>query len=203
MQITIETYRPELGTAIEELQNGYIAANPQGTKFVPKELYNHHPALEKGRNVICAFVKGRVPAGYGALFPTPAEPASPPEVANTIWIHIRVDPQSVCLEEIQEALYQAIFARSLTYSRAWQDRRTRIAISYPAARDEELAFFEAKGFEKFDALLQMTRDLTKPIPPITLPPGIVVRGWRMATREEKKAYALYQSMGYKITNRAT
>ncbi len=188
MPIQIQTYRPEFGAAIEELQHRYIAAQPQGTKFVPRELYSHHPALEGGRNVFCAFLEGRVLAGYGALFPTPAEPDSPPEIPNTIWVHIRVDPEAEQGPALQDALYAAILQRSQEYGRRWQGRRTRMAISYPAARQDEIAHFASQGLVKFDALLQMARDLSEPLAALSPPPGVTIRRWGMETRQDRQRY---------------
>jgi ribosomal protein S18 acetylase RimI-like enzyme len=188
MPIQIETYRPEFGAAMEALQRRYIAALPQGTKFVPRELYNHHPALEGGQNVFCAFVEGRVLAGYGALFPTPAEPGSPPEIPNTIWVHIRVDPEAERGAVLQDVLYAAILQRCGEYGRRWRDRRTRLAISYPVARQDEIAYFAAQGLVKFDALLQMARDLSEPLAPLSLPPGVTVRRWALETRQDRQRY---------------
>jgi ribosomal protein S18 acetylase RimI-like enzyme len=188
MQVKIETYKPEFGAALEALQRRYIAAAPKGTKFVPKELYQHHPALEEGRNVFCAFGPDGALLGYGALIPTPAEPASPPEVPNTIWIHIRVDPELSEFGEVQDAVYQHILDKSLAYGQQWRGRGTRVAISYPDAAQDEIAFFAAHGLERFDALLQMARDLAAPAPSFTMPAGITTQRWGMESREEKEQY---------------
>jgi ribosomal protein S18 acetylase RimI-like enzyme len=184
----IETYKPEFGQALEALQRRYIAAAPPGTKFVPKELYQHHPALEAGSNVFCAFGPDGALLGYGALIPTPAEPDSPPEIPNTIWIHIRVDPELSDLGDVREAIYQRILDKSQAYGQQWRGRRTRMAISYPDGAQEEIAFFADQGLERFDALLQMARDLAMPAPSLTLPAGITVKRWGMETREEKEKY---------------
>jgi ribosomal protein S18 acetylase RimI-like enzyme len=184
MQVKIETYKPAFGAALEALQRRYIAAALKGTKFVPKELYQHHPALEEGKNVFCAFGADGALLGYGALIPTPADPASSLEVPNTIW----VDPELSNFGEVQEAVYQRILDKSLAYGEQWQGRRTRVAISYPDGAQEEIAFFAAQGLERFDALLQMARDLGMPAPGLALPDGISVKRWGMETREEKEKY---------------
>jgi ribosomal protein S18 acetylase RimI-like enzyme len=188
MDIEIGTYTPALGRAIEDLQRKYIAANPRGTKLVSKELYHQHPALEQGRNVFCALEQGEVLVGYGALIPTPAEPSSSSETPNTIWVHIRVDPEREDFREIRQAIYERLLDKSLTYSRAWKDRRTRIAISYPESLGEEIGFFREKGFRRFDALLQMIRDLSVPSPDLELPEGVIVRRWGMETEQDRMQY---------------
>jgi ribosomal protein S18 acetylase RimI-like enzyme len=122
------------------------------------------------------------------MIPTPAEPTSPAEVPNTIWIHIRVDLELSDFREVREAVYQRTLDRSQTYGQEWQGRRTRIAISYPDAAQEEIAFFAAQGLERFDALLQMARDLAAPAPSLTMPAGITAQRWGMESREEKEQY---------------
>lgn len=183
MHAQVERYRPEWGKTVEELQERYIAANPQGSKFVPKEFYDHHPA-----DVFCAFGNGETLVGYGALDPTPAEPNSPPEVPNTIWVHIRVDPEIGDWHEMQDAIYRAILERSLTWHRDWKDRSTRLAISYPESRQGELAYFASKGFARFEVLFQMGRDLSRPMQAFTLPAGIAVKHWAMETTRDKEKY---------------
>ena len=179
----VETYKPEWGAAIEALQERYIAANPRGTKFVPKEFYNHHPD-----DVLYAIGDNGTLVGYGALDPTPAEPVSPPEVPNTIWVHIRVDPKVGDWRKKQDAIYKAIVERSLTCCRDWKDRSTRLAISYPESRRGELAYFASKGFAKFEVLFQMGRALSNPVPTFTLPAGIIAKHWMMETTQDKEKY---------------
>lgn len=188
MDIEITTYTPALERAIEDLQRKYIAIYPKGTKLVSPQLYYQHPALDQGKNVYCALERGEALVGYGALFPTPADSESSSETPNTIWIHIRVDPKSGIFSEIREVIYERILDKSLTYSKAWRTRRTRIAISYPESLEEEIEFFVEKGFQKFDALLQMDRDLSVPSSSFTLPEGIVVRRWHMESEQDKIQY---------------
>ena len=183
----IETYTPGLGEAIERLQRRYIAVQPQGSKFVPKEFYSQHPAMESGENVFCAFVDDAL-VGYGALIPTPAEPDSAQDIENTIWIYIRVDPEAGNRAATQEALYEAILEKCREYSRKWRGRKTKMAIGYPEGRQEEIEYFVSKGLERFDALLQMRRDLSEPVQEFELPPGITKRCWRMEGKGEKERY---------------
>jgi ribosomal protein S18 acetylase RimI-like enzyme len=179
----VGTYRPEWGEAIEELQRRYIVANPKGTKFVPKGFYDHHP-----KDVVYAVEDNGTLVGYGTLDPTPAEPISPLEIPNTIWIGIRVDPKVDEWEKTQDAIYGAIVERSLACCKDWKGRNTRLAISYPESRQEELAYFVSRGFARFEALLQMGRDLSKPVPAFTLPVGITAKYWTMETMQDKEEY---------------
>jgi ribosomal protein S18 acetylase RimI-like enzyme len=183
MHVQVERYRPEWGEAIEELQRRYIAANPKGTKFVPKGFYDHHPD-----HVVYAVGDNGTLVGYGALDPTPAEPTSSPEIPNTIWIGIRVDPKVGEWEKTQDTIYGAILERALTWHRDWKDRSTRLAISYPESRQEELAYFASKGFAKFEVLCQMGRDLSKPLQAFTLPAGTTATYWTMETAQDKEKY---------------
>ncbi len=187
MSLRIETYTSELGEAIERLQRRYISVQPQGSKFVPKEFYSQHPAMEGGENVFCAFADDAL-VGYGVLIPTPAESGSAQDITNTIWIYIRVDPEAGNWIAIQEALYEAISKKSRQYSREWRGRETRMAVGYPEGRQEEIEYFLSKGLERFDALLQMRRDLSEPMPELEMPPGVTARRWRMEGKEEKERY---------------
>lgn len=172
-----------MGKVIEELQRRYIAANPKGTKFVSSEWYDHDPA-----NVYCAFSDDGDVIGYGVLNTARAEPTSPPDIPNTIWIGIRVDPQVGRWRKIQDALYKAILQKSLTLRDEWMGKSTRIAISYPESRGEEIAYFAAKGFVEFEALLQMGRDPSRPMQEFTLPAGVTARRWAMETEQDKLKY---------------
>lgn len=187
MNFEITTYLPEFGTAIENLQKRYIAANPKGTKFVPQSLYYQLPASEGGKNVFCIFENNEL-VGYGALFPQPAAPGSAPEISSMIWIHIRVEPGRGDSEDIQDALYECIYEKSRIYARAWEARSTKLAISYPESRGEEIAFFAGRGLQRFDALLQMCRDLSLPTRAIILPVGITIQRWGMKNNEAKLRY---------------
>jgi ribosomal protein S18 acetylase RimI-like enzyme len=188
MEIEIRSYQPAWGKELEALQQRYIAARPRGAKLVSKDFYHKHPAMDKGRNVFCAFDRGQGLVGYGALIPTPADPAAPPGIPNTIWIHIRVDPDAGSLEAIQDPIYGAILAKAEAYGRVWEDRPTRLAAACPEPRQDEIAYFQAQGLRSFDALLQMGRELSVPFPAVALPPGLTARRWRMETPQERAAY---------------
>ncbi len=187
MLLDIRNYAPAFGEAIEALQRKYIAAHPKGARFVSRDFYWDHPALERGENVFCVFERDEL-TGYGVLIPSPAKIDSETDIPNKIWIYIRVDPESRDINEIQEILYQRILEKSLQYSQRWKGRRTRMAISYPETRQEEILFFRQKGLTYFDALLQMNRDLSVPLPRFVLPDGVVLRRWPMETRKEKQQY---------------
>ena len=176
--VKITSYNPALGEAIEKLQRVYIAAHPKGTKFISKEFFNNNPALEQGANVLCAHDRKKNMVGYGALFPSPAEADSPSEIPNTIWIHIRVDPTSDDFCFIREQLYNKMCQRAAHYGNKWDGRKSRIAISYPESLEEEISFFRQMGFKEFNALVQMSRDLTIELPKkIQLPGELAIRQW--------------------------
>jgi ribosomal protein S18 acetylase RimI-like enzyme len=187
--VELKTFDPTLRDAIEELQRKYIAVQPRGTKFVPGKVYEQLPAFEGGKNVFCALAQGKL-LGYGALMPSPAMTTSPAElnssqeIPNTLWVHIRVDPKVD--DSVQDALYEAIFARALTYSRRWTDRATRIAISYPESRQDEIEYFAAQGLERFEALLQLSRDLCEPMLEFSLPAGLSIQRQKMTQADKLK-----------------
>lgn len=185
--IEITTFKPTFGDAIEKLQQRYIAANPQGTKFVPKDLYQYMPALDGGRNVICAFEQEEL-VGYGVLHPAPADPTSSKDIPNMIWIYIRFEPDRFDLLNIQIAIYERILQKSREYASTWEGRKTRIGISYPETRTDEIAFFAEMGFQHFDTLLQLRRDLSTRIPDVVIPAGITIQRWPLTTDQEKLKY---------------
>jgi ribosomal protein S18 acetylase RimI-like enzyme len=195
MAFEVCTYTPALADALEALQRRYIAADPKGCKFVPVDFYWDHPSMERGANVFCACDRGEL-VGYGALIPTPAEPDSDRSIPNTIWIHIRAAPQRPDTGEIQETLFKSIQERSRHYSRRWRGRRTRLAISYPEARADEIEFFRRQGLEPYDALLQMRRDLSVPLPPVPVPAGVVARRWAIETLADKERYVAAEAQAF-------
>ncbi len=196
MEIEIKTYRPEWGQDLEALQRRYIAAQPQGAKFVPAAFYHKHPAMEQGRNVFCAFARGQDLVGYGALIPTPADPGAPPEIPNTVWTYLRADPSAGHLAEIQDPIYQAILAKARTYSGAWKGRRTRLAAACAEPRQDEIAYFQAQGLRPCDALLQMGRSVSAPIETHAPPAGITVFRWPMETPQERAAYVAVEAQAF-------
>jgi ribosomal protein S18 acetylase RimI-like enzyme len=195
MTIEIRNYLPELADAIAALQRTYIAAEPRGTKFVDPEFYWNHPASERGRNVVCAY-DGDVLVGYGALFPSPADPDSAPEIPNTIWTYIRFDPDQPVRDQVQKGLFDAIMTRATQYARLWEGRETRLAIGYPESRRDEIDFFHRQGLQPFDALLQMNRDLSVPLPRPPLPVGIVVRRRSLETAADKRRYVAAEARAF-------
>jgi ribosomal protein S18 acetylase RimI-like enzyme len=195
MATTIRNYDPGLGEAVEALQRSYIAANPKGTKFISPDFYWDHPASARGQNVFCAF-DGEELVGYGALIPTPAEPDAGPGTPNTVWIYIRVDPAHRDRLRIQHILFDKIMSRSSYYDRLWHGRRTRVAISYPETRTEEILFFRTHGLESFGALLQMHRDLSAPLPGLYLPMGLILRRWLLETPSDKQRYVAAEARAF-------
>ena len=193
MNVRIEPYQPAWADALESLQRRYIAEQPRGARFVPAALYEEHPAHAGGRNLPCALDADGVLLGYGALLPSRADLDSGPEAPDTLWIHIRVDPQTPDRDAVQEALYAAVMDRCRAVAAGSPDRPARAAISYPEVRQDEIAFFARHGFHRVDALVRLWRNLERLPYPAPLPAGLTGELWLPATPADRRRYLAAES----------
>jgi GNAT superfamily N-acetyltransferase len=174
----------------EELRDLIVrhADHNPGAKTPPAELYLHHPAMEGGRNALCAFdYDGRMRA-FAPLFAVPAAETAPREAPNHIWTAITVDPDLEDRHSVREALFAELYNRACEIGKTLGDRKTRLASDLCESLREEIEYLLSKGFEHYQSVFLMWRDCKQPIPNLPLPSGVHIRRSRVETLREQQQY---------------
>lgn len=176
-----------LAEELRGLMARYAASHP-GAKTPPPELYLHHPAMDGGKNALCAFDRdGRLRA-FAPVFAVRATETAAPQAPNHIWTAIMVDPDLEDRHPVREELFAEVFSRACEIGKTLGDRRTRLASDPWASLREEIEYFLSKGFDHYQSVFLMSRDCSKPVPRFASPSDISVRRSRVETLEEQRQY---------------
>ena len=185
-EIAIRNFAPGDERSMADLQARCVAACPDTGRFPPR--FWLAPGFEDGRNIFCATDKQGALLGYAAV--TPAH-ISRHLAARTLWLDLRTAPDHPGAGAIKEALFGRLFSRAQELACRWPGERVALSATYFAAGGASIEYLEGMGFEPYQTCLYMRRDLARPLPgeaPGLLPPGVVVRPWRMETEAEQRAY---------------
>lgn len=186
----VENYAADAMPALRAFLDRYRAVFPDA-KLAPPELYTYHPAAEDGQNVFCALDEGGAMVGFAPLFPAPVDAAAPPELPHYLWTIVVADPAlaEADADAIRVALFAPVLARAeALLARFSAPRRVFLGGDYMASQHPDIAYLRGQGFEPYQRILVMQRELAAPLLELLRPEGITVRRWRMETEDEQRAY---------------
>jgi len=190
---TIHTHSSDNLDRLAQFILRYSKAYPDA-KLMASEFYTYHPALNQGRNVLCALDAEQRIWAFAPLFPVPLPPGCEEREGSApaphhIWTILLADPE---LDEAAE-VRQLLFARLLEHARGIQasfpsERPTRLASDMMASQKPDIAFLKGKGFQHYNGMYVMRRSKDSPIPGCDLPVGLTLRRWKLASELEQRQY---------------
>jgi Acetyltransferases len=186
-EITIRNYVPDDISKVIDVQKEYNGKYPSYC-VRGEEVYTHNPGFENGKNIFCAFnTKGELLA-YAPIVSAPVNDDSPLEYPHYIWTDIIYNPQSKKVDLARDLLFERIVNRALEMKENLSERKTRLAVIKFSEEIEGLNYFNSKGFEQYESVFLMNRDLQKPIPDVPAPNSISIKKWKIKTQEDKLKY---------------
>ena len=166
----------------------YLTVIPDA-KLISPEFYTYHPALEAGQNVFSAWDEAGTLVGFAPLVPAPATEAEAAGEPHHVWTIVVADPTYAEGDIVRDALLAHVLARAQALlERFPPPRRVRLASDLIVNQKADIDFLLHNGFEHYESMYVMARDLTTPLLDVSLPPGVTVRPWKMETEAEQDAY---------------
>jgi len=186
-KIIVRNYVPEDITEVIEVQKEYKKKYPNYS-IRGEKVYTHHPVFENGKNILCAFDdKGKLIA-YSPIAPAPVEDDSSEEYPHYLWTDVIYDPTAEELELAMDLLLQKVKERALQIKANLPERRTRLASLKFDDEKEGIDYYSSKGFDHYDTVYTMVRDLSKPIEEAAASNEVEIRRWKITTEEDKLKY---------------
>lgn len=185
--IIIRNYVPEDISEVIVVQKEYKKKYPNYS-IRGAEVYTNHPAFEKGKNILCAFnINGKLIA-YSPIFPAPVKDGSPEEYPHYLWTDIIYDPIDMELEIAMDLLLEKVKARAVEIKSTLPERKTRLASLKFINEEEGIKYFISNGFQHYDTMYYMNRNLEEPIEEVTTTGEVEIRRWKVSTEEDKLKY---------------
>ncbi len=177
-----------LAQFIQRYRNAYPAA-----KLMAAEFYTYHPALENGRNVLCAVDAEGQMRGFAPMFPTPlppvGEPGTNPADPHSIWMILLADPEAAKATEARGLLFDRLMVEVQRIGASFPPgRRVLLSADLMACQKPDIDFLKEKGFEQCDGMFVMRRSQAKPVPEHCLPDGLEQRCGKLAAESEQTQY---------------
>jgi GNAT superfamily N-acetyltransferase len=158
------------------------------TSLFPEGFY-YSPGFDKGKNILCAVDDKGAHVGHAMVCLGHIHRRLG---TRMLWMDLRVDPT---LENndfgtgwaLRDQLLARITARARELA-ANLDTPTMLYATYFTRGEASAEYLKSRGFEPFERIIQMRRDLGRPIPSLEPPVGVEVRPWRMETEVEQRRY---------------
>lgn len=186
-KIKIRNYIPEDISQVIEVQKEY---KNKYTNYTIRgaEVYTNHPVFENGKNIFCAFDNKDRLIAYSPIVPAPVNDDSSKENPHYLWTDIIYNPKAETLKEAMDLLLKKVIDRALEVKATLPTRRTRLASLKFAEEIEGIDYYISKGFEHYDTVYTMNRNLSKPIGEVSIIDEIEIKRWKISTQEEKLKY---------------
>ncbi|MGC9348386.1 MAG: GNAT family N-acetyltransferase [Anaerolineae bacterium] len=185
--ISLRTFMPDDASRMVSLQKRCLDLCPD-ISVLPEGFY-HGPSFEGGKNILCAIDDtgghiGHAMVSVGHIHRRLG--------TRMLWMDLRVDP---ALEKevpgrgaaLRDLLLVRITARARQLA-ADLERPAMLYATYFARGQAGVEYLKSRGFEPFERIIQLRRDLERPIPTFEPPVGVEVRPWRMETEAEQRRY---------------
>jgi ribosomal protein S18 acetylase RimI-like enzyme len=182
--ITLRHFVSDDALRMVDLQRRTLAKCPDTSLWSAGFYYS--PNFDQGQNIFCALGEDGAHVGHGFVYPAHINPDLD---ARLLWMDLRVDPaldDDVGLA-LRDLLRERVTARAQELA-VGLDRRAMLYATYFSHGEASIAYILSRGYEPFERVLQLRRDLALAIPELPLPDGVTVRLWRMETEEEQRRY---------------
>ncbi|OBZ18268.1 acetyltransferase [Bacillus sp. FJAT-27264] len=141
-------------------------------------------------NVLCAFKQGVMIAKGQVSIINMVPPGSLSEARHSIYMNLKAVPEWEHDFELMDHLYMQLYARALELKETLPSGySTLLCVGNDSGEVANNQFFkERHSFRHLNSLFSMNRDLGFPLPELTLPAGLEMKQWQMATVQEEEDY---------------
>jgi len=189
--VKFRNFYPDDALAMVELQSRCLENNHDTGKFEPGFWLS--PGFQEGKNIIIAEDTDTGMIGYAAI--------SSAYYSNTLdarvfWIDLRTYPDLDKCLKIKDSLLEQVIRRGREIKIEEKRERAAVGATYFAQGQKSIDYLKSRGFEHFESMFAMRRNLSDPIPEPRSIPEIQIKSWKMATRADKKAYLQARELAF-------
>lgn len=163
----------------------YLKEYPDAKLFSP-EFYTYHPALKEG-NAFCVFDSEQRMIGFAPMFPAVSSDSPAPELKD-VWAIMLASPDHDEANTARELLLERVCQRLEEVKATYNARQVRLASDMMVSQKADIDFLLGKGFEIFEEIFVMERDLATEIPAIDTPSGVGLQESKLETEEQQVEY---------------
>jgi ribosomal protein S18 acetylase RimI-like enzyme len=164
----------------------YSEKYPDAKVFSP-EFYTYHPIQKDGGNAFCVFDSKERMVGFAPMFPAVAVDGPAPELKD-IWTILLASPDCHEAETVRELMLGRVRQRLEELKAKYKAPQVRLASDMMVSQKAEIDFLLGKGFEPFEEMFVMDRDLAQEIPSIAIPADVNLHQSKLETEEEQVRY---------------
>ncbi|MFF2912507.1 GNAT family N-acetyltransferase [Paenibacillus sp. NPDC057934] len=141
-------------------------------------------------NVFCAFRQGVMIAKGQVSIVNIVPSGHLPEARHSIYMNLKAVPEWEHDFELLDHLYMQLYARALELKATLPaEYSTFLCVGNDSEEQANNQFFkERHSFRHLNSLFSMNRDLGLPLTELTLPTGLEMKHWQMATAQEEEDY---------------
>lgn len=144
---------------------------------------------ENWENVYCAFEKGKMVAKGQVSIINIVPPGRSKENNHSIYVNLKTIPERENDFKLLEQMYQQLFLRAFQLKKSLPNEYgTILCVGNNSSETANNQFFIKQGYKHLNSLFRMSRDLSEPIPHLTLQEEFHFSHWKMDTPHEEKNY---------------
>lgn len=170
--------------ALMQVQHEYARHYP-GVQVMPGGIYLS-PAFHHGTDVFCAYHPNGQMLGFAVVY---AQLSQNPDVPlHTVWTEVKIVPAMSRMIGLRDTLMDHVLRRIRELTIGQKDAQIEINFQYFPYEMESIAFVTSKGFPYKGSIYLMQRDLNNNLPSIEVPPGFMLKPWRLESQQERELY---------------
>lgn len=190
----------ERGTNLSQSSERIIRHFQQEDITLLEELYHSVKTIEDAifwwvgdednwSNVYCAFEQGKIVAKGQVSIISVVSTGCTEKNKHSIYINLKTISERQHDYILLDEVYNYLFKRAIELKATLpQEYKTILCVGNDSKETANNQFFIQKGYHPLNSLYHMTRDLTQPIPELTLSEEFEFSHWNMNTSSEEKEY---------------
>lgn len=184
-KLSIKEYCAVDIASLSALFADYLKKYPDAKLFSP-EFYTYHPALKEG-NAFCVFDSEQRMVGFAAMFPAVSSDSPAPKLKD-VWALILPSPDRDEANTARELLLERVCRRLEEVKETYNAPQVRLASDMMVSQIADIDFLLGKGFDIFEEIFVMERDLAAEIPAIDTPKGVRLQESKLEAAEQQVEY---------------
>lgn len=185
--LTLQNYTESDLDKLADFCSRYLKKYPDA-KLNSPDFYTYHPGFKNGENVLCVFDSGQRMIGFAPVFPVLVSDENDVISLADIWTVILTSPDCEAPRDVRDILFNGVLKRVYQAKMQYSLFRLRLCADLMVSQKEDIDYLLSKGFESFEQMVVMNRDLSETIETISTPDEIVFQASKLSSKDEQSIY---------------
>lgn len=192
-KLTLQAYHEGEIAMLADFLARYLAVTPHA-KLNSPDFYTYHPVLKGEENAFCVLDDGQKMVGFAPIFPLITQDTDGPGSLGDIWTVILVEPGSTASHRVRQLLFDRVVARAEALKVEYGQTQVRLAADMMDSQRADIDFLLRQGFEVFEQMDVMQREVWQAIPEVVMPPEVTLSRSDLRSEEAQAIYlGLYRT----------